>query len=106
MISTRMRAQLMGMSVSVDVSNGEHDISNRYFGTITEVMDGDEHDKGEVVLLVQDATPNFSAVNPMLREALQTCLFALGRLGGNVAGGPGRAAWEAARDALAKSRGA
>jgi len=47
------------MSVSVDVSTGDHDAEHRYFGTVTEVMD-DHSDKHGVTLLVQDATPNFS----------------------------------------------
>lgn len=48
-----------GMSVSVDVSTGDDDSGNRYFGTVTEVMDnpGDKHG---VTLLVQDAEPNFT----------------------------------------------
>ena len=46
------------MSVSVDVSTGEHDVGRRYFGTVTEVMDAPE-DKHGVTLLVQDAEPNF-----------------------------------------------
>jgi len=48
-----------GMSVSVDVSTGEHDAGNRLFGKVMEVMEcqGDKHG---VTLLVHDVTPNFS----------------------------------------------
>ena len=53
-----IRDFIEGMSVSVDVSTGEHDIGHRYFGTVTEVMDNPE-DKHGVTLLVQDAEPNF-----------------------------------------------
>jgi len=47
-----------GMSVSVDVSTGEHDAGNRLFGTVSEVMEclGDKHG---LTLLVQDPEPNF-----------------------------------------------
>lgn len=55
-----LRDMITGMSVSVDVSTGEHDAGHRYFGTVTEVMD-DSHDKFGVTLLVQDAEPNFKA---------------------------------------------
>lgn len=53
------RRMIEGMSVSIDVSTGDHDAGRRYFGTVTEVMDcnGDKHG---VTLLVQDAEPNFT----------------------------------------------
>lgn len=47
-----------GMSVSVDVSTCDEDAGNRYFGTVTEVMAHADGKHG-VVLLVQDAVPNF-----------------------------------------------
>ena len=55
-----LRSMIGGMSVSVDVSTGDHDAGHRYFGTVTEVMEcqGDKHG---VTLLVQDAEPNFTA---------------------------------------------
>lgn len=54
-----MRTFIEGMSVSVDVSTGEHDAGNRYYGLVTEVMD-DPDDKHGVTLLVQgDVRPNF-----------------------------------------------
>ena len=55
-----LRSMIEGMSVSVDVSTGDHDAGHRYFGTVTEVMEcqGDKHG---VTLLVQDAEPNFTA---------------------------------------------
>lgn len=58
-----MRSFIEGMSVSVDVSTGEHDATHRYMGTVTEVMD-DPHDKHGVTLLVQDAEPNFDLPAP------------------------------------------
>lgn len=57
-MSARMRDFIEGMSVSVDVSTGDHDEGHRYFGTVTEVMDAPA-DKHGVTLLVQDAEPNF-----------------------------------------------
>ena len=56
---TDLSGLLKGMSVSVDVSTGDHDSGNRYFGTVTEVMEA-ELDKHGVTLLVQDAEPNFT----------------------------------------------
>src|ERR1700744_3866932 len=58
-----MRDFIEGMSVSVDVSTNDKDAGNRYFGTVTEVMD-DPGDKHGVTLLVQDARPNFSPAAP------------------------------------------
>lgn len=52
------RSFIEGMSVSVDVSTGDHDAGNRYFGTVTEVMDAPD-EKYRVILLVQNAEPNF-----------------------------------------------
>jgi len=54
-----IRSFIEGMSVSVDVSTGDHDAGRRSFGTVTEVMD-DLWDKHGVTLLVQDAKPNFT----------------------------------------------
>ncbi|GAB2704176.1 hypothetical protein [Comamonas sediminis] len=56
----QLAALIEGMSVSVDVSTGDHDAGHRYFGTVTEVME-DAGDKHGVTLLVQDAKPNFEA---------------------------------------------
>ena len=58
-MSDELRSLIEGMTVSVDVSTGDHDAGNRYFGTVTEVMD-DISDKHGVTLLVQDAKPNFA----------------------------------------------
>ena len=55
----RIRERIVGMAVSVDVSTCDEDSGHRYFGTVTEVMDASSADKFGVVLLVQDATPNF-----------------------------------------------
>lgn len=41
------------------------------------------------------------AENARLREALTAAMFALGRGGANVLGGPNRTEWEQARAALA-----
>lgn len=57
-MSEELRAFLEGMSVSMDVSTGEHDESHRYFGEISEVMDYDREKHG-VMLLVQNPEPNF-----------------------------------------------
>jgi hypothetical protein len=57
-MSDELRDFLEGMSVLVDVSTGDHDVGNKYMGTISEIMD-DEIDKNGVTLLVQDAGPNF-----------------------------------------------
>lgn len=54
-----IRSAIIGMSVSVDVSTCD-DANNRYFGVVSEVMDASSADKFGVVLLVQDATPNFT----------------------------------------------
>ena len=86
-----LRSMIEGMSVSVDVSTGDHDAGHRYFGTVTEVMEcqGDKHG---VTLLVQDAEPNFAAPTP---QAAQPALAT------QQAGIPGnfithRAAWREA----------
>jgi len=49
---------LEGMEVSVDVSTCDSDAGHRYFGTVTEVseLEGAKHG---LILLVQDAEPNF-----------------------------------------------
>lgn len=61
-LSEELRELITGMTVSVDVSTGEHDAGNRLFGEVTEVMEYDGgSDKHKVVLLVQEPTPNFTA---------------------------------------------
>lgn len=58
-MSGLVRDYIEGMSVSIDVSTGEHDAGNRYYGFVSEVMD-DPDDKHGVTLLVQDdVRPNF-----------------------------------------------
>ncbi|OSL86070.1 hypothetical protein EAZG_00639 [Escherichia coli TA249] len=47
-----------GMEVSIDVSTCDADLGNRYFGTVTEVLELDTAKNGHI-LLVQDAEPNF-----------------------------------------------
>lgn len=54
-----LRSLIEGVSVSVDVSTGEHDWANRYFGTVSEVMECQGGKLG-VTLLVQDVMPNFT----------------------------------------------
>ncbi|WP_235942349.1 hypothetical protein [Yersinia thracica] len=49
----------IGMDVGVDVSTCEADALNRYYGTVTEVSEL-ETKKNGVILLVQDAEPNFT----------------------------------------------
>ena len=60
MMRDELRSMIEGMSVSVDVSTGDHDAGHRYFGTVTEVMECQGNKHG-VTLLVQDAEPNFTA---------------------------------------------
>lgn len=61
-LSDELRELIAGMTVSVDVSTGEHDAGNRLFGEVSEVMDYDQgSDKHGVVLLVQSPEPNFKA---------------------------------------------
>ncbi len=54
------RDWIEGMEVSVDVSSDDETAEHRYFGTVTEVMD-DTDGKHGVILLVQNAKPNFTA---------------------------------------------
>ena len=58
-LADAIRDRIVGMEVSVDVCTCEEDAGHRYFGTVTEVMDGSSADKFGVVLLVQDAKPNY-----------------------------------------------
>jgi len=51
-------SNIIGMSVSVDVSTSDIDAGHRYFGTVTDVME-DRNSKHGVVLLVGDAATNF-----------------------------------------------
>ena len=67
-LSDELRNMIEGMSVSVDVSTGDHDAGCRYFGTVTEVMD-DISDRYGVTLLVQDAEPNFAPTPPTQAQA-------------------------------------
>jgi hypothetical protein len=53
-----LQALINGMTVSLDVSTGEDDSDNRYYGIVNEVMDDPASPHG-VTLLVYDATPNF-----------------------------------------------
>lgn len=54
-----IRDAITGMSVSIDVSTGEHDAEHRLFGVVSEVMDCDG-DKHGVTLLVYDTEANFA----------------------------------------------
>ena len=67
-LGDELRNMIKGMSVSVDVSTGDHDAGHRHFGTVTEVMD-DLYDKHGVTLLVQDAEPNFVLATPTQAQA-------------------------------------
>lgn len=51
-----------GMSVSVDVSTSEADAGHRYFGTVT-VAQEDPDGKHGLILLVQNAEPNFATID-------------------------------------------
>lgn len=99
-LSEEVRELITGMTVSVDVSTGEHDASNRLFGEVTEVMEYDHgSDKHKVLLLVQEPTANFKA-SPALdavRQALRDYHYALDtRKHGGVAAGNAIHAIEAA----------
>lgn len=60
-----------GMSVSVDVSTGDDDAGNRYFGTVTLAQE-DNDGKHGLILLVQDAEPNFAPqVQAEARDAIR-----------------------------------
>lgn len=88
-LDDKMRGFIEGMSVSVDVSTGEHDAQHRYFGTVTEVMD-DRTDKHGVTLLVHDAKPNFTpvdlrAVRQKLESAHRNLELATGPAGAKAA---------------------
>lgn len=67
-MATEQRRWIEGMSVSLDVSTGEHDADHRYYGVVSEVMDCDG-DKHGVTLLVYDAKPNFEPVSDDKRDA-------------------------------------
>lgn len=57
-----------GMEVSVDVSTGEDDETNRLFGIVNECMDNPS--KNGMILLVYEAEPNFSP-KPFIPEGWQ-----------------------------------
>lgn len=59
-LKDELRDLIEGMSVSIDVSTGDHDAGHRLFGVVNEVMD-DDGDKCGVTLLVYDTTANFAA---------------------------------------------
>jgi len=67
-----------GMTVSVDVSTCDADSGNRYFGTVAECTEL-ETGKHGLILLVQDAEPNFTRPVPavsladLVSEAVYTC---------------------------------
>ena len=50
-----------------------------------------------------EANARLLAAAPEMLEALTACMFALGRAGANVQGGPGRPEWERARAAIKKA---
>jgi len=72
----QLAALIEGMSVSVDVSTGDHDAGHRYFGTVTEVME-DAGEKHGVTLLVQDAKPNFE--HPVAKVQAEPVMIYHGR---------------------------
>ena len=67
--------QFIGMSVSVDVSNGDHDANNRYFGQVTDVIGNSFGNKNDVVLLVENPIPNFELSDVSLKESLKVPNF-------------------------------
>ena len=113
-----LRSMIEGMSVSVDVSTGDHDAGHRYFGTVTEVMECQGNKHG-VTLLVQDAEPNFTATptsgaadlrtaaqavvdrwdTPLWKDVPATAEY-IGRLRAALAAGQATAAQAAVQDDL------
>lgn len=63
----QIRKLIEGMTVSIDVSTGEHDAGNRLYGHVNEVMDSPP-DKNGLTLLVYETSPNFSAAAPALPQ--------------------------------------
>ncbi|EDH9298545.1 DUF551 domain-containing protein [Salmonella enterica] len=63
-----------GMEVSIDVSTCDADLGNRYFGTVTEVLELDTAKNG-YILLVQDAKPNFKTAgnSPVTPDGWISC---------------------------------
>ncbi|EHL4998737.1 DUF551 domain-containing protein, partial [Escherichia coli] len=63
-----------GMEVSIDVSTCDADLGNRYFGTVTEVLELDTAKNG-YILLVQDAEPNFdvNSNSPVTPDSWISC---------------------------------
>ena len=68
-LSKHMPELLVGMSVAVDVSTSEADAGNRYFGTISEVME-DPLERHGVSLLVQSPEPNFTPAHGLKPAAV------------------------------------
>jgi hypothetical protein len=60
---TDIAALVEGMEVSIDVSTGEHDSDNRLFGTVTLAQEN-QGSKHGLILLIQDAKPNFQPAPP------------------------------------------
>jgi hypothetical protein len=61
-----------GMEVSIDVSTGDHDSTNRLFGTVTLVQQN-QGSKHGLILLVQEPAPNFKPAAQPAQEPVE-CL--------------------------------
>lgn len=86
-----------GMSVSIDVSTGEHDAGNRLFGIVNEVQ-GTGGAKEDMTLLVQEPKPNFEVQKPIgyLSETAMNEITGNGYEGVNLRANPGSAAFQKA----------
>ena len=63
-----------GMEVSIDVSTGDHDSTNRLFGTVTLVQQN-QGSKHGLILLVQDPAPNFKPAAQPAQEPVARVIF-------------------------------
>jgi hypothetical protein len=66
---TDIAALVEGMEVSIDASTGEHDSDNRLFGTVTLAQEN-QGSKHGLILLIQDAEPNFQPASPEQEPAI------------------------------------
>jgi len=63
-----------GMEVSIDVSTGDHDSTNRLFGTVTLVQQN-QGSKHGLILLVQDPAPNFKPAAQPVQEPVAWAVY-------------------------------
>ena len=70
---TDIAALVEGMEVSIDVSTGEHDSDSRLFGTVTLAQEN-QGSKHGLILLIQDAEPNFQPAPPVQEPVAWTTM--------------------------------